>query len=124
MKVNFLVVCDGAVRTQGKLNILGLFNVINVRKLPTQQPFMALVAELNAEPGEHEFWFEFKSSTGQDLAPPTPKGKFRVGDVGLGEIVAELRQFPLEKAGFLSIQLLINGVLAGQRDLLVRQDSA
>lgn len=124
MKVNYLVVCDGALRTQGKLNLLGLFTVVNVRKLPTQHAFMALVAELNAEPGEHEFWFQFKGSGGEDLAPATPKGKFKVGDVGLGEVVAELRNFPLTKPGFLSVQIVINGKVAGQRDLLVRAEQS
>lgn len=122
MKVNYLVICDGALRTAGKLNILGIFNIVNVRKLPTQQPFMALVAELNAEPGEHEFFFQFKSSTGEDLAPATPKGKFKVGDVGLGEVVAELRNFPITKTGFLSVQIVIDGKVAGQRDLLIRKE--
>ncbi|MEK7468361.1 MAG: hypothetical protein AAB074_13200 [Planctomycetota bacterium] len=122
MKVNYLIICDGALRTAGKLNILGLFNIVNVRKFPTQQPFMALVAELNAEPGEHEFWFQFKGSSEEDLAPATPKGKFKVGDVGLGEVVAELRNFPLTKAGFLSVQLVIDGKVAGQRDLLIRKE--
>ncbi len=83
---------------------------------------MALVAELNAEPGEHEFFFQFKSSTGEDLAPPTPKGKFKVGDVGLGEVVAELRNFPITKTGFLSVQIVIDGNIAGQRDLLIRKE--
>ena len=122
MKVNYLVVCDGALRTQGKLNILGLFNAVNVRKFPTQHPFLALVAELNAEPGEHEFWFQFRDSEDKDMAPPTPKGKFKVGEIGLGEVVAELRNFPITKAGFLAIQLVIDGKVAGQRDLLVRKD--
>lgn len=123
MKVNYLVVCDGALRTAGKLNILGLFNIVNVRKLPAQHPFLALVAEINAEPGEHEFFFQFKSSTGEDLAPPTPKGKLKVGEIGLAEVVAELRNFPITKAGFLSVQLVSDGQVVGQRDLLIRKEA-
>jgi hypothetical protein len=121
MRVNYLVACDGVVRTHGKLNLLGIFNIITVRKLPCVHPFLALVAELNAEPGEHEFQFHFRSSGDEDLAPATPAGKFKVDDVGLGEVVAELRNFPIRKAGFLAIQLVIDGKLQGQRDLLIRQ---
>ncbi|MBI2922776.1 MAG: hypothetical protein HYY18_17120 [Planctomycetes bacterium] len=120
MKVNYLIACDGVVRTQGKLNVLGIFTVITVRKVPCVHPYLALVAELNAEPGEHEFLFRFRGSGDEDLTPATPVGKFRVDDVGVGEVVAELRNFPIVKAGFLAIQLVIDGRVAGQRDLIVR----
>lgn len=122
MKVNYLVVCDGVVRTQGKLNLLGLFNVITVRKLPCTHPYMALAAELNSEPGEHEFLFRFRGSGDEDLAPQTPVGKFKVDDVGVGEVIAELRNLPIVKTGFLAIQLVIDGTLVGQRDLMVRSE--
>lgn len=121
MKVNYLIVCDGVVRTHGKLNLIGIFTVITVKKLPCGHPYMALVAELNSEPGEHEFQFRFKGSEEEDLAPPSPTGKFRVDDVGIGEVVAELRNFPIVKKGFLMIQLWIDGKLVGQRDLMVRE---
>jgi hypothetical protein len=120
MKANYLVLCDGVVRTQGKLNLLGLFNIVTVRKLPVVHPYLAIVAELNSEPGEHEFVFRFRDTADADLAPTTPVGKFKVDDVGIGEVVAEIRNFPLVKAGFLAIQLMIDGALVAQRDLLVR----
>jgi len=121
MKVNYLIVCDGAIRTGGKLNLLGIFNIITVRKVPCYHPYLALVAELNSEPGEHEFVFRFRGTGDEDMTPQTPVGKFKVDDVGIGEVVAELRNFPITKTGFLAIQLVIDGKLCGQRDLLIRQ---
>ncbi|NUN50569.1 MAG: hypothetical protein HUU15_17290 [Candidatus Brocadiae bacterium] len=120
MKVNYLIACDAAVRTSNKLNLLGIFSSISVRSLPARHGQLAIVAEINAEPGEHEFRYVFKDTEGKDAAPATPPGKFKVENVGLGEVVAELRQFPVARAGFLSIQLEINGKVVAQRDILVR----
>ena len=122
MKVNYLIVCDGVVRTHGKLNLLGMFNVITVRQLPCVHPYMALAAEINSEPGPHEFLFRFRGSGDEDLAPETPVGKFKVDDVGVGEVIAELRNLPVVREGFLAIQLVIDGKVVGQRDLMVRKE--
>lgn len=53
MKVSLFLLADYANLTEdGKLNIMGLFNIIYSSNFPTQHPQMAIVAKLKAELGE------------------------------------------------------------------------
>lgn len=120
-RLGYFVLCDAAVRTSGKMNALGIFNTIFVRAFPGVHPHLALLAEVLDEPGEHTFQFHFKGSDESDLLPPTPVGKFSVGEFGTQEIVGEIGNLPLRQEGFLAVELWVDGKKTGQRDIMLRK---
>jgi len=53
MEANLLLFADAANRTgNGKLNVLGIFNIINSKTFPTFHPQMYIIAGLNISPAE------------------------------------------------------------------------
>ncbi|HLY28662.1 MAG TPA: hypothetical protein VKQ72_20120 [Aggregatilineales bacterium] len=59
MELAFLHIADYANLTKDdKLNIMGIFSVINALNFPTQHPEMHVVAQLAADPGEYSRQFQ------------------------------------------------------------------
>ena len=81
MEVDLALLCDAAtVDASGKLNILGVFDRLNVSRLPARHPRMSLVLRFRgdvSEVGEHTLAIALKDPEGGELF--SADGKLNIG---------------------------------------------
>ncbi|MGQ0764564.1 MAG: DUF6941 family protein [Gemmatimonadota bacterium] len=127
MVVSFALFADGANLSQeGKLNILGVFDAVQVSTMPALHPRAHLVVRLKGTPfdaGSHRVslrWInpggvELWSSDGQvDVA--TPPQTVTEMDIPL---IAQL-DLPLDQAGAYTMRILLNDEMRAEVPLYVR----
>lgn len=116
MHVSFAVFADAANLSQeGKLNILGVFDALQVQSLPAVHPRAALVVHLKGSSGDtgtHTVSFRWLSPSGQELWNST--GNLDVGTPPPGvtemdlPLIAQL-DLPMDAAGAYSMAIAIDG---------------
>ncbi len=116
MHVSFALFADAANLSQeGKLNILGVFDALQVASLPAIHPRAHLVVHLKgtgADTGTHSVGFKWLSPSGQELWNST--GDLNVGapPPGVGEmdlpLIAQL-DLPMDAAGTYTMAIAIDG---------------
>jgi len=126
MHISFAVFADAANLSQeGKLNILGVFDAVQVAGLPAIHPRTHFVVRLKAngdDVGHHKLTFrwlspfeeELWSSTGEMTVAPSPNPVF---DVDL-PIIAVV-DLPLNVTGQYTMQVTLDGELTASARLLV-----
>jgi hypothetical protein len=127
MVVSFALFADGANLSQeGKLNILGVFDAVQVGTMPALHPRAHLVVRLKGTPldaGTHRValrWInpsgvELWSSDGQvDVATPPPT----VTEMDI-PLIAQL-DLPLNEAGAYTMRILLNDEMHAEVPLFVR----
>lgn len=73
MKVELFVLCDAATDYQGKLNILGAFDSIWSKQMPTVHPLCAVALRMRfskIEEGEHKVRISIIDEDGQAVVKP------------------------------------------------------
>jgi hypothetical protein len=131
MRLSFALFADAANLSQeGKLNVLGVFDAVQVAGLPTVHPRAHLVVRLKGGPsdvGSHVItlrWVnpdgtELWSSNGQlDIGAPPPG----VTDMDFPLIAAI--DLPLDAAGTYSMEVALDGIVHGEVKLHVRGEMA
>lgn len=116
MHVSFALFADAANLSQeGKLNILGVFDALQVGTLPAIHPRAHLVVHLKgsgADIGSHTVSFRWLSPSGQELW--NSSGDLNVGapPPGVGEmdlpLIAQL-DLPMDAAGAYTMAIAIDG---------------
>jgi hypothetical protein len=116
MHVSFALFADAANLSQeGKLNILGVFDALQVATLPAVHPRAHLVVHLkgtSSDIGPHTVSFRWLSPSGQELW--TSSGDLNVGSPppGITEmdlpLIAQL-DLPMDAAGSYSMAIAIDG---------------
>ncbi|HMG97012.1 MAG TPA: hypothetical protein VK565_11975, partial [Gemmatimonadaceae bacterium] len=126
MHISFAVFADAANLSQeGKLNILGVFDAVQVAGLPTIHPRTHFVVRLKAngdDTGQHKLTFrwlspfdeELWSSSGEMTVAPSPNPVF---DVDL-PIIAVV-DLPLNATGQYTMQVTLDGEVTATARLLV-----
>jgi hypothetical protein len=126
MHISFAVFADAANLSQeGKLNILGVFDAVQVAGLPTIHPRTHFVVRLKAngdDTGEHKLTFrwlspfdeELWSSTGEMSVAPSPNPMFEV-DLPIIAVV----DLPLNVTGQYTMQVTLDGEVTALARLLV-----
>jgi hypothetical protein len=127
MRMSFALFADAANLSQeGKLNILGVFDAVQVAGLPTVHPRAHLVVRLKgglADVGTHVIGLRWLNPAGQELwssngelniAPPPPG----VTDMDFPLIAAI--DLPLDAPGTYSMQVSLDGTVHGDVKLHVR----
>jgi hypothetical protein len=127
MHLSFALFADGANLSQeGKLNILGVFDAMQVATFPSVHPRAHLVVRLKgsrADIGPHRVAFSWKNpegtelwnSNGQlDIGAPPPA----VTEIDL-PLIAPI-DLPLDRAGTYTMSILIDGEKQGELRLHVR----
>jgi len=116
MHISFAVFADAANLSQeGKLNILGVFDAVQVAGLPTIHPRTHFVVRLKADGddiGAHKLSFrwlspfdeELWSSSGEMNVAPAPNPEFEV-DLPIIAVV----DLPLNTAGQYKMQVTLDG---------------
>ena len=126
MHISFAVFADAANLSQeGKLNILGVFDAVQVAGLPTIHPRTHFVVRLKAngdDMGQHKLTFrwlspfdeELWSSTGEMSVAPSPNPMFEV-DLPIIAVV----DLPLNVTGQYTMQVTLDGEVTALARLLV-----
>lgn len=127
MKVDFCVVADAANTTaEGKLNLLGVFDRLQVSSLPAVHKQMALVLRLRVEfedgGAEHAVRLALENPDGKKLVDL--EGATRVGEVEPGGFthtnqVFNLRDLRFDEAGVHRFRVWLDGELAAEQPLAV-----
>ncbi len=126
MHISFAVFADAANLSQeGKLNILGVFDAVQVAGLPTIHPRTHFVVRLKAngdDTGQHKLTFrwlspfeeELWSSSGEMTVAPSPNPVFEV-DLPIIAVV----DLPLNVIGQYTMQVTLDGEVTATARLLV-----
>ena len=126
MHISFAVFADAANLSQeGKLNILGVFDAVQVAGLPTIHPRTHFIVRLKAngeDVGQHKLAFrwlspfeeELWSSTGEMTVAPSPNPAFEV-DLPIIAVV----DLPLNATGQYTMQVTLDGKVTATARLLV-----
>jgi len=131
MHISFAVFADAANLSQeGKLNVLGVFDAVQVAGLPTIHPRTHFIVRLKAnadDVGTHKLAFrwlspldeELWSSSGEMNVAPAPNPVFEV-DLPIIAVV----DLPLNMPGQYSMQVNLDGQLATSARLFVNGPSS
>ena len=126
MHISFAVFADAANLSQeGKLNILGVFDAVQVAGLPTIHPRTHFIVRLKAngeDVGQHKLAFrwlspfeeELWSSSGEMTVAPSPNPAFEV-DLPIIAVV----DLPLNATGQYTMQVTLDGKVTATARLLV-----
>ena len=116
MHVSFALFADAANLSQeGKLNILGVFDALQVSALPAVHPRAHLVVHIkgtSTDVGPHKVAFSWLSPTGQELW--SSSGDLQVGTPPPGVIEMDLPliaqlDLPMDAPGSYSMAIAIDG---------------
>jgi len=116
MTLEAMVLCDAATDYHGKLNILGAFDCIWVRKLPAVHPQCAVALRLRftqIEEGAHEIKINVVDPDGKPVVPPL-KGNIQIripesSDSAVANLILNLQGVKLEKDGPYSVDMAVDG---------------
>ena len=115
MNIEAFLLCDAATDQQGKLNVLGAFDNIFAKEMPTMHPACAVVARIRfekIEEGNHPIRIHIIDEDGKSIGP-NPQGNINVSigdDVGssVANIVLNIQRLKFEKYGQYRIDLAID----------------
>ncbi|MBU4198808.1 MAG: hypothetical protein KKG09_04150 [Verrucomicrobia bacterium] len=116
MDVEIFTLCDAATETAGKLNILGTFDRIITRQLPTIHPHCAIALRVRfdrIEEGEHRVKINLVDDDGQSVFPGLD-GNISVkmppeGMSVCANLILNLNGLKFPKPGQYAIDLAIDG---------------
>ena len=129
MKVGFAVLADGAnISREGKLNILGIFDSIQVQQFPVTHPQMQLVMRFEADRAEggrtKKVEVQLMDEDGQKLF--VLGGEFTLGTGQPGETIGSnhiltINMMKFEHPGDYEFKILINDELKAEVPLKLLQ---
>ena len=116
MEIETFVLCDAATDYRGKLNILGTFDRLISRQLPTVHPHCAIALRVRfdrIEEGDHHVKINLVNDDGQAVFPGLD-GNISVkippeGQSVCANLILNLNGLKFQKAGEYSIDLAIDG---------------
>ena len=128
MNIEAFLLCDAATDQQGKLNILGAFDNISAKKMPTTHPACAITARIRfekIEEGSHTIRIHIIDEDGKSIGPKL-QGNINVSigdkvDSMTANIVLNIQRLKLEKYGQYRIDLAIDNQIKGSLPFHVRE---
>ena len=126
MNIEAFLLCDAATDSNGKLNVLGAFDSIFVKTLPTTHPQCAVALRMRlarSEQGEHKIALHFVDEDGQYIVAPL-EGGFRVSGGGdatsASNLILNIQGLRLARYGEHAINLIIDGQHVASLPLFIR----
>ena len=127
MYVSFALFADAAnISQEGKLNILGVFDALQVGGLPAVHPRATLVVRLKAEDGDkglHGLSFGWMSPSGEEIWSSSGEVEVGAPPPGAFEIdipVIAAIDLPIQEAGTHTMRIDLDGELRAELALHVR----
>ena len=128
MNIEAFLLCDAATDQQGKLNILGAFDNISAKKMPTMHPACAVAARIRfekIEEGSHTIRIHIIDEDGKSIGPKLEGNvNVRIGDdvdSTATNIVLNIQRLKFEKYGQYRIDLAIDNQIKGSLPLNVKE---
>ncbi len=128
MNIEAFLLCDAATEQQGKLNILGAFDGIYAKEMPTVHPACAIAARIRfekIEEGSHSIRIHIIDEDGKAIGPKL-EGNMNVSfrdDVDSRSVnfVLNIQRLKFEKYGQYRIDLAIDNQIKGSLPFYVRE---
>ena len=127
MQVEILAICDSANDYQGRLCLLGAFDIIHARTFPATHSLCAIALRLRftrIENGNHSVRLHFVNEDGELILPPleTQLGVDCSEEIGSAStnLVLAVQSLPLERPGDYAINLAVDGHQLASIPLFVR----
>ncbi len=128
MDVEAFLLCDAATDQRGKLNVLGAFDIVFAKQVPTVHPACAVAVRIRfskIEQGEHAVRISIIDQDGKEVVPKLDgKVSVRVGDeVGSAvvNLVLNFQRLKLPEYGEYRIDLAVDGRQEASLPLFVRR---
>ena len=128
MEVEAFLLCDCATDQQGKLNILGAFDIVYARKMPAVHPACTVAARLRysrVEAGEHKIRINLIDADGNPAGPVLEREislKVNENDnTGVRNIILNIQGLRLANFGEYRIDFAIDNRLEASLPLKVRE---
>ncbi len=127
MQIEVFSLCDAATAEGGKLNVLGAFDTLWVKKVPAVHPHCTVVLRVrfhSSEGNEHDLTVKFVDMDGKHIVPAT-SGKIKIKfpekqRSSSANLILNIQGLKIEKAGEYSIDLAIGGRNRASVPLFVR----
>ncbi len=130
MNIEAFLLCDAATDQQGKLNILGAFDNIFAKKVPTMHPACAVAARIRfekIEEGSHTIRIHIIDEDGKSIGPKLQGNiNVRIGDDAdstATNIVLNIQRLKFEKYGQYRIDIAIDNQIKASLPFHVRKIS-
>ncbi len=128
MNIEAFLLCDAATDQRGKLNVLGAFDNIFAKKMPTMHPACAVTARIRfekIEEGSHTIRIHIIDEDGKSIGPKLEGNvNVRIGDdvdSTATNIVLNIQRLKFEKYGQYRIDLAIDNQIKGSLPFHVRE---
>ena len=128
MNIEAFLLCDAATDQQGKLNILGAFDNIFAKKMPTMHPACAIAARIRfekVEEGNHPIRIYIIDEDGKSIGPKLEGNvNVRIGDdvdSTATNIVLNIQRLKFEKYGQYRIDLAVDNQIKASLPFNLRE---
>jgi hypothetical protein len=131
MEIEAFLVCDAATDQQGKLNVLGAFDVIFAEKMPITLPTCSITTRIRfekIEDGDHSVKIHIINKDGKNIGPK-PEGRVSVktgpgSDSTVANLILNIQGLKFEQYGIYRIDLAIDGNIKASLPLRVAEPSS
>jgi hypothetical protein len=128
MNIEAFLLCDAATEQHGKLNVLGAFDNIFARKLPTIHPACSIATRIRferIEEGSHSVKIQIIDQDGRNIGPKL-EGNISVkfgpnADSSVANLILNIQRLEFKEYGQYRIDLAINGDIKASLPLRVTQ---
>lgn len=117
LRLELLILCDHALTSkEGKLSIIGIFDRMFVRKIPSTFARFFVVAILIGKPdSKHNISLSIKDPQGKEVLPKTKEIAIKLGNQGRSNIITDIVNMPLSITGEFTISLSEKGKKLGEK---------
>lgn len=130
MNIEAFLLCDAATQQQGKLNILGAFDNILAKQLPTKHPACSVATRIRfekIEDGNHSVRIQIIDQDGKNIGPKL-EGKISVQikpelDSTVTNLILNIQGLEFKQYGQYRIDLGIDGNVRASLPLRVTEAS-
>lgn len=122
LKSEFILLCDYAfIGEGGKLCIIGKFETVFVRDLPSNHPEMFIVAHFSGEPNSiHDMKLSITDPKGEEMiGEDAPTFKIQLSGYGTGNFMHRLFNFPINMVGDYVVSFITNKKKMGSSKISV-----
>ncbi|MGD0174863.1 MAG: hypothetical protein ABSC61_10650 [Anaerolineales bacterium] len=128
MEVELFVICDAATDTAGKINILGVFDTIITKEIPTTLPSLSYAIKIRFykdDEKEHNFLLRVHSPEGK-IIEPSFNGKFGFTmvegeETGSLNLILNIFGLKFDTLGRYTAELLIDDIKVKTIPIIVKK---
>jgi hypothetical protein len=128
MNIEAFLLCDAATEQQGKLNVLGAFDNIYAKKVPTVHPACAIAARIRfdkIEEGNHSVRIQIIDQDGSNVCPKLEGNisvRTRPGhDSTVANLILNIQRLEFKQYGQYRVDLAIDNKIEGSLPFHVRE---